>query len=487
VLVGEWHLTATNWTNRIVGEGVKPADQFLANPQNWRRHPKAQREALRAVLDEIGWVQRVIENVRTGHLIDGHERVWNALQAGNQEVPYIQVDVSEEEERLLLATLDPISAMAETDKAKHDELVQEITTENEVLQDFLGLQAKQVEEVVEPELDLAGQLLEQWGVEPGQVWEVGKHKLLVGDCTDWPAVEALFGGERAQMAMTSPPYGIGKEYEEGASFSDLVALIDKAAEIGARLIKPGGYFVVNFGNIYPKRVVQEITGDPEYGVFLMSTIYDEQFRKHGWKLWANRIWRKPFFGVLGTPYWSFDTTIPHHKEWEYIWTFRAPGGENQEPEELIIRRVPASSGELTQDEKEAQQWMGYIWRALSGAPADGYDFMWTFRLPGKKERKLSYRKWRMSLHAIWDTRDDFEPAVLKSHCAAFVLELPRRAIEVYSHRGDVIWEPFLGSGTTLLACEQLQRRCIATEREPRYVAVALERFEQSGLEPRLRD
>jgi len=150
VLAGEWDLTTTNWANRIVGEGVKPADQFLANPQNWRRHPKAQREALRAVLDEIGWVQRVIENVRTGHLIDGHERVWNALQAGNQDVPYVQVDVSEEEERLLLATLDPIGAMAETDAAQLDELLQGVRAESEALQQLLGELAEQT---VVPEED----------------------------------------------------------------------------------------------------------------------------------------------------------------------------------------------------------------------------------------------------------------------------------------------------------------------------------------------
>ena len=52
--------------NRIVGHGVKPADQFLANPANWRRHPQAQRDAMRGVLAELGWVGVVIENVRTG-------------------------------------------------------------------------------------------------------------------------------------------------------------------------------------------------------------------------------------------------------------------------------------------------------------------------------------------------------------------------------------------------------------------------------------
>lgn len=105
------------WQNRIAGQGIKPADQFQAHPDNWRTHPKAQQKALTAILNEVGWVDTVIENVRTGNLIDGHERVWQALEH-NAEVPYIQVDLSPEEEALILATLDPIGAMAGRDQDK---------------------------------------------------------------------------------------------------------------------------------------------------------------------------------------------------------------------------------------------------------------------------------------------------------------------------------------------------------------------------------
>ncbi|HOJ21828.1 MAG TPA: hypothetical protein PLY56_09860, partial [Armatimonadota bacterium] len=92
------------WRNRIVGYGEQPASQFLANPNNWRIHPQAQREALRGALNEVGWVQAVIVNRRTGYLVDGHERVWQALQNGDALVPYIEVDLSPEEEAYVLAT-----------------------------------------------------------------------------------------------------------------------------------------------------------------------------------------------------------------------------------------------------------------------------------------------------------------------------------------------------------------------------------------------
>lgn len=62
------------WRNRIVGEGVQPASQFVAHPNNWRIHPQPQRDAMRGALNEVGWVQRVIVNARTGYLPDQSKR-----------------------------------------------------------------------------------------------------------------------------------------------------------------------------------------------------------------------------------------------------------------------------------------------------------------------------------------------------------------------------------------------------------------------------
>lgn len=116
----------TAWRNRIVGEGEQPASQFIANPANWRVHPQAQRDAMRGALNEVGWVQRVIVNRRTGYLVDGHERVWQALQNGDAPVPYVEVDLNEAEEAYVLATLDPISAMAQASKEQLGTLLAEV-------------------------------------------------------------------------------------------------------------------------------------------------------------------------------------------------------------------------------------------------------------------------------------------------------------------------------------------------------------------------
>ncbi|MBK5239519.1 MAG: hypothetical protein JJE28_10500, partial [Actinomycetales bacterium] len=96
------------WQNRIIGEGEEAPDQLMANAKNWRIHPKAQQDALAGVLNEVGWVQRVIVNQRNQALIDGHLRVSLALQRNEPTIPVTYVDLDEAEEALILATLDPL-------------------------------------------------------------------------------------------------------------------------------------------------------------------------------------------------------------------------------------------------------------------------------------------------------------------------------------------------------------------------------------------
>lgn len=108
---------AERWRSRIVGHGEEKADQLLANPGNWRIHPIGQQQALGALLDQVGWVQDVVVNRKTGHVVDGHLRVHLALER-NETVPIVYVELSEEEERLVLASLDPLTGMAVIDDAK---------------------------------------------------------------------------------------------------------------------------------------------------------------------------------------------------------------------------------------------------------------------------------------------------------------------------------------------------------------------------------
>jgi hypothetical protein len=108
------------WRSRIVGHGEEAPDQLLANPANWRIHPKPQQDALAGVLDQIGWVQDVIVNRATGHVIDGHLR-----------------ELEPSEEALILATIDPLAAMAATDREQLAALLEDVSTGDAALQAML--------------------------------------------------------------------------------------------------------------------------------------------------------------------------------------------------------------------------------------------------------------------------------------------------------------------------------------------------------------
>lgn len=115
------------WQNRIVGyDPAYPVSQLMANPDNWRIHPDLQQQLLEGVLDEYGWVQAVTVNQQTGHMVDGHMRALLADRREEETVPAIIVDLSLEEERAILATLDPLAAMAGTDTDKLSALLSEV-------------------------------------------------------------------------------------------------------------------------------------------------------------------------------------------------------------------------------------------------------------------------------------------------------------------------------------------------------------------------
>jgi hypothetical protein len=99
---------------------------------------QAQKEAVAASLRELGWIAPVIENKRTGHLIDGHERVAGKhFQNGDEDVPYVLVDLSEQKEHLALTIFDPIGAMADTDREVLSALMDDVKTSEAALQGLI--------------------------------------------------------------------------------------------------------------------------------------------------------------------------------------------------------------------------------------------------------------------------------------------------------------------------------------------------------------
>ena len=209
--------TQTPWTNRIVSHGEEPPDKLIANPNNWRLHNASQQGALSQILGEVGLVQSVIVNRTTGHLVDGHLRVELAKAQGQPTIPVVYVELSEDEERIILATLDPIGAMAEVDRGELAELLEGI--ENPELAGLLEAVARANRialdlgstGLVDP--DEAPDPPEEPVSRPGDLWLLGDHRLLCGDSTKAEYVRRLMAGERATLMATDPPYLV--DYDGG--------------------------------------------------------------------------------------------------------------------------------------------------------------------------------------------------------------------------------------------------------------------------------
>ena len=139
------------WASRIVGQAEVAPDQLLAHPENPRIHPAQQQAALSEVLDRVGWIQRVVVNKRTGHVIDGHLRVELAISQNEPTVPVAYVDLSLEEERLALATFDSIGAMAVVDSEMLAALLNDISAQMPEMASLMEQIADQADVALDPD------------------------------------------------------------------------------------------------------------------------------------------------------------------------------------------------------------------------------------------------------------------------------------------------------------------------------------------------
>ena len=127
-----------DWKNKIVGHAEVPPDQLLAHPENWRIHPRYQQEALRGVINDIGFIKSVTVNKLTGRVVDGHLRVTLALRDSIPTIPVEYVELTEAEEAEALLTLDPIAALAGSDKQNLETLLAQVETGDAAVMELLS-------------------------------------------------------------------------------------------------------------------------------------------------------------------------------------------------------------------------------------------------------------------------------------------------------------------------------------------------------------
>ena len=163
------------------------------------------------MLDTVGYVAQVIVNQRTGHLVDGHLRVEEALSHGQPTIPVVYVDLSEDEERLVLASVDPLAAMATTDEAKLRELLAEVSVDSEALAAMLAAlaPAEPKDGLVDP--DDVPEPPDEPITKPDDLWLLGDHRLLCGDAGSEADLDRLLDGETVDLLLTDPPYNVRVE------------------------------------------------------------------------------------------------------------------------------------------------------------------------------------------------------------------------------------------------------------------------------------
>jgi DNA modification methylase len=434
----------TTWRNRIVDSGQEAPEQLLANPANWRIHPQAQQDALAGALDEVGWVQQVLVNRRSGFVVDGHARVALALSRGESTVPVLYVDLEPAEEALVLATLDPIGAMAGQDGEKLRALLADIAVDDDGLRALLGQLAGNDPKTGLTDPDEVPELPAEPYVRSGEVYQLGDHRILCGDATKPEDVERLLDGAAPTLLATDPPYGVGLDqtWRDGV-FNGRQRV--RGWDVAAGAAKP--YMVREVPGRQPDpdpapavrsahrrrtghrqtSISRDVRADWSAAFALVPSLqvgYVWYASAHtqevlsgllaiGFELASQIIWDKGLFSIGRSWY---------HWAHEPCFVVRRPGVPN-----LFI----GTSDQAT------------IWRAPSPKRIGG----------GSTEQK--------------EDHPTQKPVVLS--------EIP---IRNHLRPGEAVYEPFSGSGTTLIAAETLGRRCYALEIEPRFVQVTIERWER---------
>jgi DNA modification methylase len=397
-------------------------EELKDNPRNWRRHPGAQILALKSVKAEVGWAGAVLFNERTGHLVDGHAR--KKIARKGEKIPVLIGSWTEEEEAKILATFDSIGMMAEADRDALERLLASVRFESPALGPLLE---NLIGEVGWQSIGVVEDLKEpadqlDRADELQRKWKTAKGQL-------WQAGDQLlFCGDSTDEAL----------------ISDLFIGIDQRVN----LVVCDPPYGVNYGS---KTEWMEKRGAQRRRASIKNDdLKPEEIRK--------------LFGD------SLKSVVKH----------AAPGA-------VIYATVP--SGTLLPYFIMGLEDGGFgfkhslVWlkNALVMGRGD-YHYRHETILYGWLENGPHYFIADRTQDSVFEID---RPHASPFHATTKPIALVARMITNSSRKGELVYDCFCGSGTTLLACQQLGRAGLGVEIDPRYVAVTLERMSALGSKPRL--
>ena len=375
-----------------------PADY---NPRKDLKPGDSEYEKLKRSIAEFGYVEPVIWNKTTGHVVGGHQRLKVLIDTGVTEVECVVVEMSEEKEKALNVALNKISG--EWDKEKLSLLISDLQ-----LADFdvslTGFDAPEIDAlfknaqrngVQDDDFDVDAALKEPAITKPGDLWLLGKHRLVCGDSTKRDVFDLLMDGGQADLVVTDPPYNVNYEGSAGKIKND--NMTDGAFY---------DFLLASFQNMEAS-----MANDASIYVFHADTEglnFRKAFSDAGFYLSGTCIWKK---------------------------------------QSLVLGRSP------------------YQWRH------EPVLFGW------KKKGKHEWYADRKQT-TIWEFD---KPKQNADHPTMKPVELLAYPILNSSMANCVVLDPFGGSGSTLIACEQTDRVCRMIELDEKYCDVIVKRFiEQVG-------
>jgi DNA modification methylase len=431
----------------------RPIAGLIPYVRNPRTHSAAQVAQIAASIVEFGWTNPVLVDGDNG-IICGHGRLAAARQLELAEVPVIELGHLTPAQKRAYVIADNRLALA---AGWDEELLQlelgDLATagfdlaltgfDEAELEALLAIPADDAEGdsdgPADPN-DSADALPETPAnpvSRPGDVWALGPHRLICGDAADPAVVAALMQGEQAQLCFTSPPYGNQRDYTTGG-IGDWDTLL---RGVFAHLpMTPGAQVLVNLGLIHRDNEVI-----PYWDGWL------SWLRTQGWRRFAWYVWDQG-------PGMPGDWAGRLSPSFEFIFHFNR---ESRKPNKIVPCKHAGQESHLRADGSSTAM------RSKEGEVGG-----WQHAGRPTQDTRIPDSVIRIMRHKGKIGQDIDHPAV-------FPVALPEFVIAAFSDAGEVVFDPFGGSGTTLLATQRAGRIGRAVEIAPEYVDVALIRFQQN--------
>jgi len=366
-------------------------------------------------------------------IVEGHGRQIAALEMGLDKVPCIRLDhMTETQRRDYAIRHNRTAELSAWDFGKLEEEIAALEIEGVDLSglkfDFDDVQiGGGVDEfnIIEDE---APEIQEATVAKRGDIWQLGRHRLMCGDSTDGNDIAQLMNGEKAKMLFTSPPYSDMREYEGGKDLS-----VSNLAQFISAYRPYTDYQCVNLG-------IQRKNND----IYEYWNEYIRIARESGYKMLAWNVWDKGMTGNIG----QAKAFFPLRHEWIFVF-----GTEFFEIN-LTVQKKEESIKEYTAPKTKRNK-----------------DGSMEYHSTGDTSKPLKQMESVLFLHP------ELNNEIRQSHPATFPVGLPGEYIKAMTATQDIVIEPFGGSGTTLIAAEQTNRNCRIMELEPKYCDVIIKRWE----------